>query len=465
MIQAPLRFSRQQFTTGPWMVDLIHPPDSGDAFSPDAMAAFDRLRANDHEGAMAALRERPQSLAAAVMKGYLQHEAGDFAGVIETLQHPVDVNPSHPTASYQLGLAYLHAQQFGDAATALRRHLTVQPQDREARVVLSLALLQTGILHEAHQEIKRLLELCPGDRDGQVLMAQYLHLVGRRDDALAWWDACLRENPDAELPLVALLALSIEADHRPAIDDTRRLLEARSELSPIAQQWLMIGTMHLADYEAALDRARQLVMTYPTFAAWHNLGFAAHHRGELAEAERGYRQALLLEPNATESMINLAAVLEEQGHTEDALEWLRRAAAVDPTQVIAPWNLALLSERQEDFATAETYYGQVTEVYTEWPEGWYRCGLSALRQRLGAEGAARAVHCFKQALRLRPTWPEVRLAMAYALYEAGRPEVAASYLVELQESGYRSSLVQAALATCPPPASDADETRRLDPQE
>ncbi len=65
--------------------------------------------------------------------------------------------------------------------------------------------------------------------------------------------------------------------------------------------------------------------------AWLGRGNAAYHRGELAQAERGYRRALELEPGNVAARNNLATAVLEQGRCAEAARLVEAAgdAAAD----------------------------------------------------------------------------------------------------------------------------------------
>jgi tetratricopeptide (TPR) repeat protein len=76
-----------------------------------------------------------------------------------------------------------------------------------------------------------------------------------------------------------------------------------------------------------------------------NLGRFHQDRGDLPEAIRLYRAALVLEPDHAIVWFNLGTALDQAGHAEDAIQAYRRCLAVNPGMADAHYNLSLLYQQ------------------------------------------------------------------------------------------------------------------------
>ena len=77
----------------------------------------------------------------------------------------------------------------------------------------------------------------------------------------------------------------------------------------------------------SLDLYRQSLELDPAFIPSRiNLAMLHHERGEVAEAEKEFREALTLAPDNGDIAYSLGLLLAESGRTDDAVEMLRRAA-------------------------------------------------------------------------------------------------------------------------------------------
>ncbi|MDE1989726.1 MAG: tetratricopeptide repeat protein [Betaproteobacteria bacterium] len=85
----------------------------------------------------------------------------------------------------------------------------------------------------------------------------------------------------------------------------------------------------------------------------HEAGLRAAACGDMAEAERCWRQALALGPEQAATHFNLGVLMGQSGRNDEAFHHYARAAALDPGNAAAHANLALLYEQRGNSAAAE----------------------------------------------------------------------------------------------------------------
>ncbi len=105
-----------------------------------------------------------------------------------------------------------------------------------------------------------------------------------------------------------------------------------------------------------LDRALRLAPAYPSV---HTVrGLEARARGDLNESMRAFSRARSLDPENSEILSNLGAVLLELGFDDDARRVLEEARRIAPDRPEPALALALVFERKGDRARAAFFYGQ-----------------------------------------------------------------------------------------------------------
>lgn len=106
----------------------------------------------------------------------------------------------------------------------------------------------------------------------------------------------------------------------------------------------------------------------------------AHRAGDIAAAERGYRRAIALFPNAKEAYNNLGAILVQRGETAEGEECLDRALAIDPLYAFPRVTRALQALYAGDLTTAKEWLEPLRSV-THWPASGfinYQKGLARI---------------------------------------------------------------------------------------
>src|SRR5210317_2527888 len=73
---------------------------------------------------------------------------------------------------------------------------------------------------------------------------------------------------------------------------------------------------------------------------------AAHRKGKLAEAEKGYREVLRKKPDWGQVLNALGTVFLDQSQPDKAQKVFKKAAGLSPPNIPACYNLARLKQRQ-----------------------------------------------------------------------------------------------------------------------
>ena len=174
-----------------------------------------------------------------------------------------------------------------------------------------------------------------------------------------------------------------------------------------------------AEYANAVDQFRKAVEHAPGFAqAYTNLGATLSDMGRNAEAEQALRASLRIKENAG-ALNSLGAVRAYQKRDAEALEFYKRAFALDSTSYIYLINLADSSRRQNLQKNADDYYQlglerASAELQNDPRNGRTRAFFAYFAARLGDR--RRGEQEIEQALQFAPDSKPV-LRRAVILYE------------------------------------------------
>lgn len=177
------------------------------------------------------------------------------------------------------------------------------------------------------------------------------------------------------------------------------------------------------DYETAERCFEELLLNGYNFADILNkLAFCKSMKGEMEKAEELLRKALELNPRYTEAGINLVYVLNEMGKYEEARkvqEKMRNATLKHQERVVDPFVIGKIAN----------LHAEIGERYAE--IGFYN----------------EAIEEYKKAIKLRPTFVDLRTRLAVLLREQGYIEESIEHLTQclLEKKDYLPALIQLGL--------------------
>jgi tetratricopeptide (TPR) repeat protein len=185
----------------------------------------------------------------------------------------------------------------------------------------------------------------------------------------------------------------------------------------------------------ALDANRPSVRSPETLA---RDAMAAHRRGALDEAERGYREALALAPAHPLATHYLGVILMQRHRLDEALRLLERAARDVPDEPEFHNNLGLALAAADRPAEAVAAYRRALALRPDHAVASNNLGLALQAQN----ELAGAIAAFREALARSPQFAQARWNLALALLANGEYDegwVAYDTRLELAELGARAA--------------------------
>jgi tetratricopeptide (TPR) repeat protein len=134
------------------------------------------------------------------------------------------------------------------------------------------------------------------------------------------------------------------------------------------------------------------------------LATALHYEAEgntRAEAIDAYDQALSIDPQRPEVLINCGTLHYEDGNLEKASEYFRRALALDAENALAHFNLGSVLEEVGEGEAARQHLRQAVRLDPNYPDAHYN--LAFVCEKLGAYGEAQ--QHWETYVRLDPAGP------------------------------------------------------------
>ena len=274
--------------------------------------------------------------------GSLLRRMGEPEPALAALQKAVKLDSKDPRYRARLGAILVEARQFDEAEKQLRQAVLMNDRLGEAQFFLGRALAGRRNLNDAVDVLKKAVELEPENADYHYHLGLTYYAGMRVQDAVESFARGLEHNPKNVDALEHLgLSLVIENRFGEAVAAFRKAVE----LEP--------------------KRAR----------LWAEVGDAEQQAGDVNGAIRDYQRALAMDPNLTGVWGKLGVAYKDldcKGCRTRALDALKRAAHIDPTDAVAHHELGYMykddGKRREAIAEFRRYLelrpdaGDVTAV-------------------------------------------------------------------------------------------------------
>jgi tetratricopeptide (TPR) repeat protein len=152
------------------------------------------------------------------------------------------------------------------------------------------------------------------------------------------------------------------------------------------------------------------------------LGTACHQQERTGEAIALYRQALRLQPDLAEAYNNLGVLYKSQYNFSDAIPCFQQALRFNPCNAQAHNNLGNAYQQLSHAKEAVPCYREALRLLPDYAEAHNNLG-AALRDQGKME---EALACYREALRLNPNYAEAFVNLGVAISEQGKIDEAVS---------------------------------------
>jgi len=255
----------------------------------------------------------PQDAIAHYNLGFFLQETGNMVVAIEAYRNASDLNPEDPDAPCVLGDALKDLEQYAEAEAAYRKALNLAPDDTCTLNNLALMLTEIGRPNESIPLLRHALYIDGNYCLAEVNLGDALYEAGETEEALTRLAAAANRYPDNPWVLRQYaFRLVQEGRYEDCIETFTRAISLESA-------------------DLGLDHIEAL----------RNLGIAYDNLDRPADAERCYRQALLIDPNDAHVLNSLGVSYGWDDRNEEAIDVYRQAIAADPLIGIVHFNLGI----------------------------------------------------------------------------------------------------------------------------
>ncbi|HWS56590.1 MAG TPA: tetratricopeptide repeat protein [Pyrinomonadaceae bacterium] len=358
--------------------------------------------------------------------GFLHLQQNESKEAVAALEQALRLNAGHAPTLMLLGNAYLGQERHAEAERLLRQALALDPNQFFTHYGLGYALLNQNRVEEAVASFTAALRLQPQSPEALVGLAtaQARHPLNRFREAQTALEQAMRLKPDAAEPLMGLGVVYYSQGQYPA------LLSAAQQAARLAPQNANTHTLLAASYATvgqmreAVASAREALRLDPdNYWPRHVLGFIHVREDRPQEALGEARRAAAMRPDYPETQNLLAYVLNQLNQHQEALAAAQRALQLRREPADEGWaqyNIATALDKLGRRGEAAAAFRQSLSAYNQVgrtldPDDLYLMGNAYLQ----LEQDEQAVAAFRQAIRLRPNFPQSRYNLGVAYFAAG----------------------------------------------
>jgi tetratricopeptide (TPR) repeat protein len=257
-----------------------------------------------------------------------------------------------PEDALQQAQAKERAGKLEEALAAYQKIVSENPQSVQAQAGLGRVYYRSGQFREAASRFEGALEIQPGAPETLRWLAMCYLRIKEPQKVIAMFVHPGEDKDPAWVHMLRARAYDAQDQTDPAIEELERALA----------------------HEPRLPEAH--------FA----IGFIKWSIGNLAAAEKEFREELSINPKHTASRFYLSEIFVAEGKLEEAEGIMKDLAEDAPGDYLTQFGLGKMAERKNDSQAAVEHFRRAVEIEPNAPEAHYHFGK--VLRRLGRMGEA-----------------------------------------------------------------------------
>jgi tetratricopeptide (TPR) repeat protein len=286
---------------------------------------LDRL--GDNDAALSyletAIRLVPHNSDLYVFLGSHQYEDKQYTEACASYRKAIQLNPRSDRGHYGLGVALLKTDpehKTTEAVAEFKEAIRLDPRNAYAHFEIGKLELQQEDLEPAAVDLREAIRLQPDLGEAYSGLGRVYHRQHKLDDA----EKVLR------------IAIRLEPESVSALYRLAQVLQARGSTEEAKTYFAQVRELQDQTHRQPLQALQA-----------SGEGLQAMNEGRLDDAVSAFRRSLSLDPSARRAY-RLGDALFQQGKTQEAIEYLRKATQMSPSFLSARIELAKALESVDD---------------------------------------------------------------------------------------------------------------------
>src|SRR5581483_9913747 len=254
---------------------------------------------------------------------------------------------------YNLGQVYLSTRNDSKAELILHRAVSLKPDSADTMYLLARVFQDESRPVDALDLLVQAHKIAPQNTDVIFLLARVSMTQNFYEDAIPLLESGIKIAPqrvDLHAALGESYFMAGKADL--VIDEFKTLIN----LDPSARSYTFMGLSyrHLGRFDEARKYFEEGLKRDPkNVACLFNIGFIEERQGDTSGAEDNFQQALRLNPNFPEALLELANLRTKDKKYSEAADLLRRYVKVSPSPAPGYYKLAMIERSLHQMDAAQ----------------------------------------------------------------------------------------------------------------
>jgi len=295
----------------------------------------------------------PQSSDTIAFTGMVHNWLGNAKEAMECWQKCLERNPKRADVYGAMGGVALRQGKDAEAVELFRTALEIDPKLLRGHTRLAQALMGLGRTKEAIAALEQGVQISPPQREDHCLLGKAYLQLAECDKARKSYETALDLQPDDAEACYGLGAAWARLGEQ---QKSREYLEKFKRFRAVQQE------AHMGRRSQATDRSEiaRIVAEAHTGAGRVYRGY-----GYLEVAEQHWRRAAALDPENTACRQELAALYEQTGREQQAVEVCEQLRRIDPKNPQYHLNTGVLYARMNRMDAAVSAVKQAVELAPE----------------------------------------------------------------------------------------------------
>jgi len=370
--------------------------------------------------------------------GVLLASEKEYPTAIHEFETADALQPGTPEILVDLGQVYLKSGDDGHALEILNRALKLQPNSAETLYLIGQAYSDQQKDMNALDALVKAHKLAPENTDVIFLMARLSMKQAFYADAIPLLEQGLKVAP-REPKLLAALGECYFMTGKVA--EAKLTFQALIDAQPTASSYAFMGLWyrHEGQFDEAKNYFERGLRSDPHNAAClYNLGYIAVRQGQYQAGEKWLTQALQVQPDYDDALLELANLKMHEKKFAEALPLLRKCAQLEPDPAPVYYRLGETERSLHQMDAAERDFG-IFQTLSKNPKRLpnpYQHFFDYVGERatLPAQQQEQLdLEQLKQEVKLHSEQPENYYMLAEAYLKAGQVEEAKQALAQLDQ--------------------------------